>query len=63
MTQLHRELQHAKATRDLRYSYSNDLVYPHTCASFRRYCNSKLIQKSKPASSDFFGCDRAHLKK
>ena len=23
MTQLHRELQHAKTTRDLRYSYSN----------------------------------------
>ena len=27
MTQLHRELQHAKTTRDLRYSYSNGAYY------------------------------------
>ena len=43
MTQLHCELQHAKTTRDLRYSYSNEVL--NVCM----YVSSRAEDKAKIA--------------
>ena len=47
MTQLHHELQHAKTTRDLRYSYSNEF-----CPIFSMKKNAKFRPVSSQVGTD-----------